>query len=139
MNNKEINVLDNFNNALSLLEQNDEYYEELIELQSITDKKIDYWLHYIELNKLKTSEAYRIIKELKILRQERRQYKNDFNLIKVFKDNESKMCHQNNRKILKACINKTDTKHRTAQYKSEVYTEEEIKEILGIKEEEEIE
>ena len=132
-----MNVLENIKEAIDLLEQNEEYYSELFELQSKTDKKIDYWLHYIELNPIKTSEAYRIIKEIKRLRAERRTYKNDLELIKVFKDNEQKLCNASNRKILLNNVCKTDNKQRNAKYGYDAYTEEQSKEILGIKKESE--
>lgn len=132
-----MNVLENIKGAIDLLEQNDEYYSELFELQSKTDKKIDYWLHYIELNPIKTSEAYRIIKEIKRLRTERRIYKNDLELIKVFKDNEQKLCNASNRKMLLSQVCKTDNKQQNAKYGYDAYTEEEANEILGIKKESE--
>lgn len=130
-------VLDKIKEAIELLEQNDEYYNELFELQSKTDKKIDYWLHYIELNNVPVTQSYKIIKEIKRLRQERRNYKNDFELIKVFKDNEQKMCNDSNRKILFNQVCKTDNKQQNAKYSYDAYTEEERDEILGIKKESE--
>lgn len=132
-----MNVLDNIKTAITLLEQNEEYRDELNELQSITDRKIDYWLHYIELNPLKTAEAYRIIKEIKQLRNQRRIYKNDLELLKIFKDNEVKMCNASNRKILMNQVCKTANKQENAKYSYDAYTEEEANEVLGIKKESE--
>ena len=129
-----MNVLENIKQAIELLGQNEEYYNQLFELQSKVDKKIDFWEHYIELNNIPVTQAYKIIKEIKKLRMERRIYKNDFELIKVFRDNEAKMQNASNRRILLNQVCKTDNKQRNAKYGYEAYTEEEVKEILGIKE-----
>lgn len=126
-----MSVIDNIKKAISLLEENDNYYQELFELQSQTDKKIDYWLHYIELEKVPVTQSYKIIKELKRLRNLRREYKNEIALMRVFKDNEQKLCNDSNRKILLNQVCKTDNKQQNAQYSYDAYTEEEIKEILG--------
>lgn len=131
-----MSVIENIKQAIDMLEHNEQYYSELMELQSKTDKKIDYWLHYIELNNVPVTQSYKIIREIKRLRQERRKYKNDFELIKVFKDNEQKMCNVSNRKILLSNICKTDNKQQNAVYSYDAYTEEEKNEILGIKESE---
>jgi len=128
-----INVLDNISNAIKLLEDNEEYFEELFTLQSITDKKIDYWLHYIELEPIKAAEANKIIKELHKLRSERRIYKNQLELMKVFHDNENKLCNKGNRKILLNQVYKTSNKQKNAQYGYDAYAKEEADEILGRK------
>lgn len=130
-----MNVFENIKQAIALLETNEQHFEELIELQSKTDKKIDYWLHYIELNNIKVTESYKIIKEIKKLREERRKYKNEFELIKVFKDNENKMANASNRKILLNQIHKTNNRQQNAKYSYDAYTEEEKNEILGVKKE----
>ena len=128
-----VDVLDNICNAIRLLEDNEEYFEKLFTLQSLTDKKIDYWLHYIELEPVKVTESYRIIKELHKLRTERRIFKNQLELMKVFHDNENKLCNEGNRKILLNQIHKTRNKQQNAQYGYDAYTKEEADEILGRK------
>lgn len=132
-----MNVADKIKQAIDLLEQNEQQYGALMDLQSQMDKKVDFWLHYIELENVKVTEAYKIIKEIKKVRQQRRIYKNDFEILKVFKDNEQKMVNASNRQMLLAQICKTDNKQKNAKYNYEAYTEKEVKEILGIKEEEE--
>ena len=129
-----MNVLDNIKQAIDLLEQNEEYYDGLHDLLSKLDKKIDYWLHYIEFNNIKVTETYKIIKEVKRLREERRILKNDIELIKAYKENESKMQNVSNRKILLTQLCKIDNKQKNAKYSYDAYTEEEANEILGIKE-----
>ena len=130
-----MSVLENIKQALSLLEENEEHYSSLTDNLSMVDKKIDYWLHYIEFNSVPVTQTYRIIKELKNLRAKRRTIKNDLELMKVFKDNEQKMVNQKNRQILLTSICKTDNKQQNAKYNYDAYTEEEVNEILGIKKE----
>ena len=126
-----MSVIENIKKAISLLEENENFYQELFELQSQTDKKIDYWLHYIELEKVPVTQSYKIIKELKRLRNLRRQYKNEMALMRVFKDNEQKLCNISNRKILLNQICRTDNKQQNAKYSYDAYTSEEIEKILG--------
>jgi len=130
-----MSVLENIKNAFDCLEENENYFDELFNLQSTADKKIDYWLHYIELENVKVTEAYRIIKEIKRLRVQRRKYKNELELMKVFHDNQQKLVNASNRKILLNQIYKTDSKHQNAKYSYEAYTKEEANEILGVKDE----
>ena len=126
-----MNILENIKTSIQLLEENNEYFDTLNQLQSKTDKKIDYWLHYIELENIPVTKSYKILREIKKLRQERRNYKNEWELLKVFKDNEQKMVNDKNRQILLNQICKTDNKQQNAKYSYDAYTEEEIKGILG--------
>lgn len=130
-----MSVLENIKQALNLLQENENHYSELVDDLSISDKKIDYWLHYIELNNVPVTQGYKIIKEIKGLREKRRIIKNDLELMKVFKENEQKMVNSKNRQLLLNCICKTDNKQQSAKYSYDAYTEEEINEILGIKKE----
>lgn len=132
-------VLENIKEAIRLLQENEEYYQELNGeggLISVMDSKTDFWLHQIEFNKYDTKQIYRIHNEIKKLRNQRRRYKNDAELIKVFKDNEQKLVNAQNREFLLAQVCKTDSKQKNAKYGSTIYSQEEINEILGIKENE---
>ena len=130
-----MSVLYNIKQAIELLQQNEDGYSELFNQQSETDKKIDFWLHYIELNNVPVTQSYKIIKEIKRLRDKRRAIKNEPELMKVFKDNEQKLGNASNRKILLNQVCKTDNKQQNAKYTYDAYTEEEVNEILGIKKE----
>ena len=132
-----MNVQENIKTAIELLDENNEYYKQLIGengLSSITDQKIDFWLHYIEFNdKIKLMQMYRIIKEIRRLRKERRKYKNDTALLKLFKDNEQKLVNNDHRKILLTQIYKTTNRQENAKYSYAAYSKEEAEKILGIK------
>lgn len=129
-------VLDNLKQAVSLLKEIDEYADIVNGengLISACDKKIDYWLHYLENEELKVTEAYKIVREIKKQRMLRRQYKNQAELIKIYKDNEAKMQNKDSRDILLVQVCKTDTRHKNAKYNYNAYEPEEIDEILGVK------
>lgn len=130
-----MSVLENIKQALNLLQENEERYTKLFDELSIADKKTDYWLHYIELNNVPVTQGYKIIKEIKRLREKRRVVKNELEIMKVFKDNEQKMVNSKNREVLLSSVCKTDSKQQNAKYSYDAYTEEEINEILGIKKE----
>ena len=133
-----MNVLENIKQAIDLLKEVELYNNELVGedgLISACDKKIDYWEHYLEFNPLVPGEVYRICREIKHQRNLRRQYKNEAELIKLYKDNEAKMQHVDHRDMLMVQLYKTDTKQKNAKYSYSAYTEEEKNEILGIKKE----
>lgn len=106
--------------------------EELPELQSETDCKLQDLYHYIENNQIKTNEAYRIIKEIKRLRNIRRDYKIEYELIKEFQNNYQKLTQINNRQMLLAGVNKK-LKVITSEYTNKGYTNEELQEVIGVK------
>lgn len=124
-------VLNNIKEAIRLLEENESKTDELSSLLSQADRKIDYWEHKIELETIPVTEAYNIIKEIKKQRLLRRQYKNDLEILKVFKENESKMSNSGYRQILLTQVCKTANKHENAKYSYDAYTEEELKEIFN--------
>lgn len=133
-----MDVLENIKQAIDLLKEVELYNNELVGengLISTCDKRIDFWEHYLELETLKVTQVYNICREIKKQRNLRRQYKNEAELIKLYKDNEAKMQHVDNRAILLTQLYKTDTKQKNAKYSYSAYTEEERNEILGIKKE----
>lgn len=128
-----MNILEKIKQIVRLLHENEESIEVLKNKLSDSDKKIDYWLHYIELENVPVTQSYKIIRELKRLRQERRTCKNELSLMRVFKDNEQKLCNDQNRDILLNVVCKTNRKQEEAVYSYDAYSEEEINQILGNK------
>lgn len=127
-----MSILDNIKESIRLLEDFDSAFDELSAQISLADRKIDYWLHKIEFETIPVTQAYKILKEMKHQRNLRRRYKNELEILKVFRDNEGKMCNAGNRKILLTQVCKTDNKQQNAKYSYDAYTEEEINEILDI-------
>ncbi|MBR1386269.1 MAG: hypothetical protein IJ568_05525 [Bacilli bacterium] len=128
-----MNILEKIKQIVRLLHENEESIEILKNKLSDSDRKIDYWLHYIELENVPITQSYKIIKEIKRLRQERRSCKNELSLMRVFKDNEQKLCNDQNRDILLNVVCKTNRKQEEAVYSYDAYSQEEINQILGNK------
>lgn len=126
-----MSILEKIKQIVRLLHENEESIEILKNKLSDSDRKIDYWLHYIELENVPVTQSYKIIKEIKRLRKERRICKNELSLMKVFKDNEQKLCNDQNRDILLNVVCKTNRKQEEAVYSYDAYNQEEINQILG--------
>lgn len=126
----DIDIIEEAKTIITKLNNLDEYFDNMSEMQREVDYKLCDLYHYIENNSLKTNECYRIIKEIKKQRQIRRRLKNDYELLKTYKNGYNKLNNEANRKMLLADIHKTN-KELGKNYKNRVYTEEEIKEILG--------
>lgn len=127
-----MDVLDNIKEAIRLIDEAENKAEELNVMYSQADRKIDFWLHRIELENIPVTQAYKIIKEIKKQRQIRRQCKNELELLRVFKDHEGKLCNSGNRQMLLTQMYKTDNRHKNAKYSYDAYSEEEIKDIFDI-------
>ena len=107
----------------------DEYNKNLYHERDVYDEKTIDILHYIENNNLTTAERYRIVKELKNIRTERRKVKNDIELSRVYNDNKNKLSSENNRQfLLQELYNRKKT--LGIKYKNRQYTEEELEEII---------
>ena len=64
----------------------DKRQKELSEHQSIYDIKQDEILHYIENHKISAADSCKLIKQLKKVRAERRQVKDELDVIRSLKD-----------------------------------------------------
>ena len=129
----DIDVISEVKMITQSLNKLDEYFDNLSDLQREIDYKLSDLYHYIENNQLRTNECYRIIKEIKKQREIRRRLKNDYELLKIYKNNYARFNNENNRKMLLADINKTN-KELNKSYKNRIYSEEEMNQILGKKE-----
>ena len=112
------------------LDMIDKYFDSMGELESNIDMKLSDLYHYIENNSLKTNECYRMIKEIKKQREIRRNLKEDYVLLNKYKNNHQRLNNEANRKMLMVTMYKAK-KDLMKKYKNRVYTEEEIKDILG--------
>lgn len=83
---KDLQVSDILKLVLQLFQEIDKRQEELNKKQSISDSKQDEILHYIENHNLNAVERCKIISLLKKVREERRQIKNELDVIRSLKD-----------------------------------------------------
>lgn len=125
-----INVIEEVKEINEKLDELQYYFDSLNSQSSLVDSKICDIMHLIEFNKLKSKGCYRVIKELNKLRTERRKIKNDMELSRTFTTNLNKILNIDNRKFLLIELNKTNTR-LNQQYKNRVYTDEEIKNLIG--------
>lgn len=128
-----IDIISELKSITEKLDKLDTYYENIGDMQRDIDYRLCDLYHYIENNSLKTNECYRIIKEIKKQREQRRRLKNDYELLKVYKNNIQRLNNENNRKMVIADIHKTK-KELGKNYKNRIYSEEELNEILRKKE-----
>lgn len=127
-----INVKDKIIEVSKMLDELDEYDDSLSSSLSTVDSKICDLMHLIENNTLKTNQCYRIVRELRKLRLERRKIKNDMDLLQVFKTEKNKLLNVEYRKFLLNSIYKEDKRQNNVKYNNRIYSEEELKEILGV-------
>lgn len=86
MNTEDMKVEDILKHTLALFQDIDKRLNELRNMQSEWDIKQDELLHYIENHKLDAIKSCKIVKQLKYVRTERRQVKNEIDVIKSLKD-----------------------------------------------------
>lgn len=129
--NSDMDVLKELTEAIKILNNVEEYKNNLIDRLSEQDKRLSDLYHLIERNKLSTGQCYRVIKEIKTQRVIRRKIKNDISLFNTYDKHINKLLNENNRNMLLAELHKADKRLQT-DYKNRIYTEEEINEILGV-------
>ena len=127
-----INVKDKIVEVSKLLDELDNYDDSLSSSLSTVDSKICDLMHLIENNMLKTNQCYRVIRELHKLRLERRKIKNNMDLLQLFKTEKNRLLNVEYRKFLLNSIYKEDKRQNNVKYNNRIYSEEELKEILGV-------
>lgn len=112
-----LNEIDNYDNGLSQL------------LSECNEREQDL-LHYIENNKINMLWCYKYVRELKNVREKRRNIKNDMERITKFKEHKTKLVSTiDNRQLMLAELNKRE-KQLNCPYKNRRYAEEELQKIL---------
>ena len=126
-----MDIFKQFEKALAMLNTIENEEEKLYTKQSELDSKIQWWLHYLENNKLTTKQSYRITRELKQLRQERRIVKNNIDLLRSFHEAEDKLRGKDNRSMLLGQLRKLKNRQENWSYTNDCYTEKELEKILN--------
>lgn len=127
-----IDIKEKIIGAIKILDEIDSYTDTLQDSLSNVDLKICDLMHYIEFNKLKTNECYRVTKELHNIRVERRKIKNDMELANTFKLHKNQLLSIENREFLRNLMLKKQEQLVNSKYKNRVYTDEELKELVGV-------
>ena len=111
------------------LDKIDRYISQLPnKLITLEERQLD-WLHYIESNKISAFNAYRMSKEIKKIRNDRRKVKQDIEIARKYSEQKNKMVSTENRKFLLEDLYKKRRQLDTT-YKNRQYTEEEMQKIL---------
>ena len=124
-----MNVIEEVTTIVTLLNELDNYSSGLVNKISELDLKQQDLLHYIENNSLRTNGCYRIIRELKKIRENRRQIKNDMDLLSKYNEQKTKLVSTDNRRFLLAEMHKR-AKILGKSYTNKGYTDEELESIL---------
>jgi len=129
-------MLEKLIESVKILNEIDNNSDNLVNNLSDLDKRIDYWLHYIENENIPVTYSYNILKEIKRLRKERRKTKNEIELTKLFKENSLKLCNVQSREFLLNQMQKTSRRQKNSKYGYDAYTKDEFNKVLKIKEDE---
>ena len=129
-----MDVVEEIENVINSLDKLEEYMSNLSKSLSIVDQKISDLEHHIENKKINAFQAFRVINELQKVLKERRTIKNNIELAKVYRANDTKLIKKCNRKLLIQDLN-SRLKDLNCEYNNRVYTKEELEEIIGGKNE----
>lgn len=124
-----MNVIEEIKDVIEKLDKIDEYNSTLLDKLSELDQRQQDLLHYIEKNKINVLWCYRMVKEIKTIREQRRKVKNDMDLLSKYNDQKNKMISKENRQFLLAEIYKKE-KMLGKNYTNKQYTEEEMQKII---------
>lgn len=124
-----MNVMNKLTEAIDILDEVDTYGSTLTNKLSELDSKEQDLLHYIENNKINILWCYRMVKEIKSLREERRKVKNDMEILFKFNEVKNRIAGKDNRQFILSELHKRE-KQLNCEYKNRQYTEEEIQNIL---------
>lgn len=125
-----MDVLKAITEIVDKLNEIDNYDSGLSQLLSECNEREQDLLHYIENNKINILWCYKYVRELKNVREKRRNIKNDMERIMKFKEQKTKLASTiDNRQLMIAELNKRE-KQLNCPYKNRRYTEEELQKIL---------
>lgn len=123
-------IIDEITSIVNTLDEIDEYGYTLNGKLSELDSKEQDLLHYIENHKINILWCYRVVKEIKDVRTERRKVKNDMELISKFNEIKNRITSKENRQFVLTELHKKD-KLLNMPYKNRQYSEEDIRKMLG--------
>ena len=129
---KTIDIIEEVEDAINKLNAVENYMTSLNDELSKADLRVTDLEHYIENNKINALQANKIIKELQKVLLERRKIKNDIELAKTYRANDTKLVKKKNRELFLEDLHERE-KELNKEFKNRVYTKEQIEEIVGEK------
>lgn len=128
-----MNIKDKIIEVSSLLDELDTFEEDIPSMTQYFDYRLSDLYHLLENSKLNSKFCYRFCKELQLILKERREYKTNMEVFYTFKRNIQKVNNgKDNRKIMITQVCNEDRKIRSSKYNNRIYTEEELKELIGV-------
>ena len=124
-----MNILEELRIAIGHLNKIDNYTASLNQELSTIDEKISDLLHLIENNKINTAGCYRIVKEIRELRIQRRNVKNNIEIARIYNEQKNKLLTNENRIFLIQELCKKE-KSLDSTYKNRQYTEDDLKKFI---------
>lgn len=130
---EELELKEDISNLISNIRNIEEEYTKVLdkytEDASIADKKQEDILHYLEFNNLNTVAAYRLVKELQEVREERRKAKDNIDLLNRIS---LRLKFNNKDKSINKILESKEQQMRDRSYKMRYYSEKEIKNIANL-------
>lgn len=123
-------LINNIKGAFDLLTKVEDLNNKIHDMQSNVDSKLSDLYHYIENNNLNAAECCRIVKEIKKVREERRDINNAWEILRIFNNNPGKLQNEGSRKILFAELKKMEKNLNNSKYNNRVYKNKEIEDII---------
>lgn len=124
-----MDVIKELTNIVNKLNAIDDYNTTLMDELSKLDLQEQDLLHYIEFNKINILWCYRMVREIKTIRQKRRKTKNDKELIARFNHIKNQLIFKNNRQALLDELRQKE-ESLNQPYKNRQYTDEEMQKVL---------
>ena len=130
---EELELKEDISNLISNIRNIEEEYTKVLdkytEDASVADKKQEDILHYLEFNNLNTVAAYRLVKELQEVREERRKAKDNIDLLNRIS---LRLKFNNKDKSINKILESKEQQMRDRSYKMRYYSEKEIKNIANL-------
>jgi len=129
---KQLESIDKIKILIESYDQLEDYFNGLSNDLSIKDKQFSDLYHTIKDAKLNSNNAYKFCREIKQISNKRAEIKKNIAIKDTFYQHKNKMENKSNRGLLN---NEVHRKGKTLnyQYINRIYTEEDIREILGDK------
>lgn len=115
---------------LDFLDEIDNIFVESKEKQQLMDLKEQDLLHYIEFNKLKSYERVRLTNIFEEVRSERREAKDNIEILMQFKSNILQMQTKAGREQLRNILKRQEKKLKNRKYANRAYKREELDSLI---------
>lgn len=125
----EINIIESFVQAISILNKTDEYLDSLVDRLSECDKLETDYRHFIELNDLENIDLNKLFLDIQLNLKKRRKIKQDLTLKTYIDNNLNKLSNKSYREFFIQGIKKTNSKLET-EYQYRILADDSIDKFM---------